>query len=97
MIRTAAYGRTGAAVTGGPHYETGAEPLIHGSTRGETLNTLWAMARLLDLSRRSHARDGWQSGTVPPVPRVITDEPGAWGMAEYPTPAPDTHLDDTGD
>lgn len=53
FIRTAAYGRTGVSITGGPYYGTGQEILIHGTTKRECLEALWAIQRVAELGRRS--------------------------------------------
>lgn len=53
FIRTGAYGRTGVAITGGPFYGSGQEALIHGTTKRECQEALWAIQRAASLGRRS--------------------------------------------
>lgn len=53
FVRTGANGRTGVAITGGPHYGTGSSHLIHGTTKRECLDALWAIARAAELGRQS--------------------------------------------
>lgn len=53
FVRTGAYGRTGVACTGGPYFGSGSSDLIHGTTKRECLDALWAIARAAELGRVS--------------------------------------------
>lgn len=56
FVRTAAYGRTGVAITDGPYYGSGSSDLIVGVTKRECRDMLWAIARAAELGRTSLRR-----------------------------------------